>query len=370
VSGNWDNGQPGADDVAIINAGTATLDFDITILGLTQTGGTVSGTGNLTVTGDSTWSGGTHNGAGATSFDDGNDAIVSYSPSGEFGYWQPTPPAFAPALLPQWPYVLPFAMTSGDQFRVGPPPAFTSQADAYDEVLRLGRSDSSERTPDQTLISYFWEDGPGTATPPGHWQVIAQQLAERFHNDLVESARLFALLSIVQADAVILCWDNKYYYDHLRPYTAITSEADDDGNPDTEADPGWSSLIPTPPFPTYTSGHSTFSGGTSRLLARFFGRDDIAFSAPSPDPQRWPNVLPGVVRSWNSLSSAAEEAGQSRIYGGIHWQYDNQGGLESGRDLADWVFGHSLRPTGGGDDHGHAWGHALAEPLVSQGEGP
>ena len=238
-------------------------------------------------------------------------------------------------------------MTHGNQFRVPAPPAFDSEeyAEAYAEVKDLGGVDSAARSADQTEIAYFWEDGPGTATPPGHWQVIAQQISGTFDNDMLENARLFALLSVVQADAAIVSWDNKYHYDHVRPYTAITSEAEFDGNDATEMDPSWFNLVPTPPFPTYTSGHSTFSGGSSRLLARFFGTDDIAFSAPSPDPQRWPDVLPGVVRSWTSLSQAAAEAGQSRIYGGIHWQYDNQHGLVSGRGLADFVFETLLRPV-------------------------
>ena len=280
--------------------------------------------------------------------DDGADLVVPYTPSGEFGFWKPTPPGFLPALLPNWPYVKPFAMNGGSQFRVVPPPAFSSDeyAQAFNEVKYLGDADSPLRTADQTQIAYFWEDGAGTVTPPGHWQVIAQQLVESplFKVKPVDRARLFALLSIVQADGAIVSWDNKYFYDHVRPYTAITEEADDDGNDDTSADPEWVNLIPTPPFPTYTSGHSTFSGGSSKLLALFFGTDDIPFSGESPDPLRWPDELPGVVRQWNSLSQAAEEAGQSRIYGGIHWQYDNQEGLNSGRALARFVFKNYLRP--------------------------
>jgi hypothetical protein len=274
--------------------------------------------------------------------------VVPYTPSGLLGRWKPTPPAFAPALLPGWGLVDPFAMKRGDQFRVPPPPDLTSMeyAAAYDEVKDFGEGDSAVRTADQTEIAYFWEDGPATATPPGHWMVIAQQFAEMFGTDLAENARLFALLGITQADAAILCWNNKYFYDIARPITSITEEGDVDGNPLTAADPTWLPLIPTPPFPAYTSGHSTFSGSSARILARFFGDDEIPFSAPSPDPQRWPLVLPGVVRSWPSLSAAAEEAGQSRIYGGIHWQYDNQQGLVSGRDLADFVFKKFLKPKG------------------------
>jgi membrane-associated phospholipid phosphatase len=281
--------------------------------------------------------------------DDHSDDVVPYTPSGTFGAWQPTPPAFAPALRPGWGLVTPFAMTSGSQFRLPPPPAFTSAeyAAAYNEVKNLGGAASVLRTPDQTVIAYFWEDGAGSVTPPGHWQVLAQQVGAEFGNTTIQNARLFALLSIVQADAAILAWDTKFTYNFIRPYTAITTQAALDGNPDTTADPSWTSLIPTPPFPSYTSGHSTFSGGSARLLALFFGTDDVAFSAPSPDPDRWP-LLDGVTRSWSSFSQAAEEAGQSRIYGGIHWQFDNQGGLVSGRELADDVYRRLLRPLGRG----------------------
>jgi hypothetical protein len=278
---------------------------------------------------------------------DGADVVVPYTPSTEFGAWQPTPPAMAPALLPNWAYVKPFAMGEPSSLRLGPPPAFdsTEWAAAFNEVKDLGRVDSTLRTPDETIVAYFWEDGPTAATPPGHWLTIAQQLSAEFDLSLVENARLFALLAITQADAAICSWDHKYHYNHLRPVTGIRTAADGDDNSDTVADPAWSSLIPTPPFPAYTSGHSTFSGGSARILALFLGTDAIAFSAPSPDPHRWPNVLPGVVRSWSSLSQAAEEAGQSRIYGGIHWQHDNQVGLESGRALADLVFENLLRPV-------------------------
>jgi hypothetical protein len=237
-------------------------------------------------------------------------------------------------------------MTTSDQFRAPAPlgPSSPEFALAFAEVHDLGAATGSSRTDDQTLIAYFWEDGAGTVTPPGHWQVIAQQLAERFGNDVLSNARLFALLSIVQADAAIASWDAKYHYDYCRPWTAIVEDAELDENDATTADPAWTSLIPTPPFPAYTSGHSTFSGSSSRLLALFFGTDDIAFSGSSPDPDRWPDVLPGVVRSWTSLSQAAEEAGQSRIYGGIHWQFDNQAGLSAGRAIADWAFEHFLAP--------------------------
>jgi hypothetical protein len=270
--------------------------------------------------------------------DHSGDVIPAFYPVGSL-WWIPTPPAFAPSLLPNWPTVTPFAMTSGKQFRVDAPPGPGSNEylAAFREVKKLGKSDSPDRTAEQTQIALFWADGAGTATPPGHWHVIAQGLSEDHHLSLLENARLFALLGIASADAAIVSWDNKYAYNDWRPVTGIQN-ADTDGNPKTFADATWSSLIATPPFPAYTSGHSTFSSSSARVLEFFFGTDDVDFSTTS-------DGLPGVTRSFESFSQAAEEAGQSRIYGGIHWQYDNQGGLTSGRALAEHVFFNFLTPT-------------------------
>jgi membrane-associated phospholipid phosphatase len=273
--------------------------------------------------------------------------VTGYAPSGEPGYWETTPPNHAPALLPNWPYVTPFAMTTGDQFRPAPPPAIDSAEfrEAYREVLELGAVASPLRAADQTEIAYFWEDGPRTVTPPGHWQLIAQQFSHLYGIGLWENARLFALLSIAQADAAIVSWDAKYFYDHVRPYSYITSQAAAAADPATPIDPTWENLIPSPPFPAYTSGHSTFSSASAVILARFFEADDMPFCGASPDPDRWPEALPGVQRCWDSFSQAAEEAGQSRVYGGIHWQYDNLAGLATGAALGAYVYDTLLRPA-------------------------
>ncbi len=275
---------------------------------------------------------------------DGADRTVSYTPLAECGKWKPTLPTYAPALLPQWPQVAPFGVTKVIFFRAQAPPAFSTKAFAvaYREVASLGSARSTKRTADQTQIAYFWEDGAGSVTPPGHWQVIAQSLSDRFLLSRIENARLFALLSIAQADAAISCWDSKYTYNYFRPITGIREHCFD--RTDLAANPNWTPLLSTPPFPAYTSGHSTFSAASARILALYFGTDNISFSGTSPDPGRWPNALTGVTRSWPSLSAAAAEAGQSRIYGGIHWQFDNVAGLKAGTAIADQVFDMQLRP--------------------------
>jgi hypothetical protein len=248
------------------------------------------------------------------------------------GAWRPTPPGYAAALLPQWPRVACFTMDKGSQFRPGPPPELTDAAYAASlkEFKSLGSAASKTRTAEQTEIARFWADGDGTVTPPGHWNRIAQTVARDRGNSLAENARLFALLNLALADAAILAWDCKYHYNVWRPIDGIRAAA-------TDADPDWTPLLDTPPFPSYTSGHSTFSGAAAAVLADFFGSDEIRFTTTSES-------LPGVKRSFGRFSEAAAEAGRSRIYGGIHWEFDNAAGLASGADLGHFVARNFLRP--------------------------
>jgi membrane-associated phospholipid phosphatase len=269
---------------------------------------------------------------------DNADAVVA-APSGSGpGLWQPTPPAFAAYLLPQWAFVLPFALPASAFMRPPGPPSLDSPewvAD-YNEVKALGRSVGSARTPEQSLIALFWADGAGTETPPGHWNRLAQRVSADHRNSLEETARLFALLNIAMADAAICAWDAKYTSDFWRPVTAIRS-GDTDGNPATVADPAWTSFIVTPPFPDYISGHSTFSGAAATVLATFYGTDHISFTLGS-------NGLPGVTRAFTTFSAAAREAAISRLYAGIHFRTANEDGLSAGIAIGEWTVAHYLQP--------------------------
>jgi hypothetical protein len=263
---------------------------------------------------------------------DGARDFVDYVPAdANPGTWQPTPPAYAEALLPQFATVQPFALNAPDQFRPPAPPALGSAeyAAALNEVEAEGRATGSTRTPDETQIALFWADGQGTVTPPGHWNEIAMQLAAAQGNSLSANARLFAELNVALADAGITAWDAKYSYGLWRPITAI-QQAGTDGNPRTTPDPSWTPFLVTPNFPTYVSGHSTYSGAAQVVLESFFGAD-TGFTATTESP--------GVAaRTFSSFEQAAEEAGQSRIYAGIHFQFDNQNGLAAGRDVGDYVL--------------------------------
>ncbi len=269
---------------------------------------------------------------------DGSTEIVAFTPVLLPGKWRPTLPAFGAALLPGWGDVDPFGINNVQRFLPSPPPLLRSAAYAAEVnfTKEIGSANSTRRTADQTLIARFWADGSGTATPPGHWNQVAQVLIKNERVNFEGQARLFALLNIAEADAAIVCWKAKYRYNFWRPITAIR-EANSDNNPATTADSTWTPLLATPPFPEYTSGHSTFSGAAVEVLGRFFGTDHIAFSVSS-------DGVPGTFRRFNTISSAADESGMSRIYGGIHFMSGNIAGLESGMLIGRYVAKRLLLP--------------------------
>ncbi|KAA5543071.1 vanadium-dependent haloperoxidase [Roseiconus nitratireducens] len=282
--------------------------------------------------------------------DDGSAAEIDYTPGADPGDWRRTLPGYLPPLLPQWRYVEPFAIEAVEQYRPEPPPELSSEryAESVDQVMQLGRLDSEVRTDDQSEIAIFWADGGGTFTPPGHWNQISADVALAKGTSLTENARLFSLLNIALADAGIAAWDAKYHYDLWRPIDAIR-QADTDGNPATTPDPDWLPLVQNPPFPTYTSGHSSFSGAADAVLTEFFG-SNVHFTsqldghnAPAQRPLAEELI---VTRSFTSFTQAAEEAGMSRIYGGIHFDFDNTAGLQSGRAVGKHVMGTMLSATG------------------------
>ena len=270
--------------------------------------------------------------------DDGTSTTIPYIPSDEPGHWRRTPPFFRPPECPQWQFLKPFAITNATRFRPAGPPQLDSARYAQDveEVRRLGGKNSTNRTSEQSLIARFWSDFSYTVTPPGHWNDIARSIMLQRKDSLAENARAFALLNIAMADAGIVCWDTKYAFDFWRPVTAI-HEADRDGSPETKPDPQWESFLPSPAFPEYTSGHSTFSGAAATVLAHIYGSDKVSFTVGC-------DALPGVMRSYESLWTCAEEIGQSRIYAGIHFPSSCKNGLLSGRSLAEYVFKNCLLP--------------------------
>jgi membrane-associated phospholipid phosphatase len=206
------------------------------------------------------------------------------------GYWQPTPPGYVQQptdpLAGTW---RPWIMASGDQYRPPPPPAFQSPG----WVAELGEVQEAvaRRTPEQAAAVRFWAGGPGTVTPAGLWIELARELIVRDQLDAPRAARVLALASVAMADGFICCWDAKYAYWTERPITA---------------DPTLDVLIPTPPFPSYTSGHSTISTAAATVLGHLFPEDDA------------------------DLAEKATEAKSSRLWAGIHYPIDNDMGALGG----------------------------------------
>jgi PAP2 superfamily/PEP-CTERM motif len=264
--------------------------------------------------------------------DDGAFNSFTYTYGNEPGDYKNTAGTSASPLFQQWPDQKSWTLDSSDQFRPDTPPEVGSAdyATAYNEVKELGSATSTTRTADQTEIALYWADGGGTATPPGHWLKIASNIAQEKGSSTLENARLFSLLSVSMADSAIVAWDAKREYNYWRPVTGIRS-GDADGNDATAGDTAWTPLITTPGFQAYTSGHSTFSGAASQILTNYYGTDAMNFCSKQ-------ELNDSISRCWSSFSDAADEAGMSRIYGGIHWQFDNSAGLTSGRALANNVY--------------------------------
>lgn len=268
---------------------------------------------------------------------DGSNAQMTYVPRKEAGAWRRTPPWHRPPDLPHWGGVRPFVLHEPGQFRPPGPPSLTGDRYAadYSEVLRIGGKNSAVRTADQSQAAQFWSDFTGTVTPPGHWTQITLALARSNHLSLKERVHLLALVHLALADGGIACWDAKYAFNFWRPVTASRA---DDGNPATQPDPEWEPMLPTPPFPDYVSGHSTFSAAAAEVLRRWFKRDNLEFDISS-------DTAPGIMRHFHSLTEAAIEIGNSRIWGGIHFRSADLDGQELGRMVGGWVFEHALSST-------------------------
>ena len=248
---------------------------------------------------------------------DGSAAVVPYLTTGLPGDWRPTPPGNGPAALPQWGDVTPFVMSSSDQFRPGPPPALDSAeyAAAYNQVKKIGSATSATRLPDETASALFWDAANGAT-----WLRIGVIVAEDEGLDTLGFARSFATLTTSLADALIAGFDAKYEYRLWRPVTAIRL-GDTDGNDATAGDAGWTSLFPAPAHPSYVSTHAALSGAGASTLLALFGEEGFTFT------------IAGDTRTFTGLEQAALDGANSRLWGGIHFAFDNAAGLQIGRQI-------------------------------------
>jgi hypothetical protein len=265
-------------------------------------------------------------------------AQVPYTAGTNPGDFQPIPPAAA--LLPGWGLVTPFGMESGSQFRLPAPPALHTgnYARDYEEVKLLGRIDSPFRPQDRTDVARIF----AVASPVQVWNSAARQASAAQGKTLSQNARIFALLGMAMCDASIAGWDTKYHYNFWRPQAAIRSGAID-GNPLTEADPGWLPLITTPSHPSYASGHATVSGAARAVLEQVFGKDGHMVTLTH-------STLPGIVLNYTAWDEITDDIDDARVYGGIHFRFDQEAGSHQGRHVGRYILRNHLRSPDEIDD--------------------
>jgi hypothetical protein len=252
-------------------------------------------------------------------------------------------------IAPHWGKVIPFAMTSGDQLRPTTPPAPYDPAPTspyVQQALEL-LNFSANLTDEQKTIVEFWADGPGTEQPPGHWYLFGEYVSRRDKFDLDADVKLFFVLGNALMDAGIAAWDAKRAYDYVRPITAIhylfkgqkvKAWVPFQGTQEIDAadwKPYQISTVVTPAFPEFISGHSTFSAAAAEALKCFTDDDTFGLSVTQKagSSPAEPGVAPAkdVTLSWATFSDAADQAGMSRRYGGIHFMDGDMVGRRTGR---------------------------------------
>lgn len=266
--------------------------------------------------------------------DDGRDADIMLDVDEEPGVWRPTPDGFTPMLVPWLGFVDPMVLRRPTQFAPAGPDPITSVRYAQDlrEVRDYGALNGSLRDAWQTQTALFYSDNVVR-----QYQAALREQAASRGLGLVDSARMFALVDVATADAAIGCWRSKYDRAYWRPVTAIR-EADTDGNPLTEADPSWTSLLPTPPYPDYVSGHACVTGTFSEAIRQLFGDRDLGLSVSS--------AVTGTTREYARTGALEQQARNARIWLGFHFRRAMLDGSRLGHDVAAYTARHFFRPTG------------------------
>ncbi|MGH7563222.1 MAG: vanadium-dependent haloperoxidase [Gemmatimonadota bacterium] len=238
------------------------------------------------------------------------------------GLWSPTPPGFLDPVQPCWGSLRPFVLSAATACEPGPHPPYSEDpaSEFYQQALEVYET-VNNATPEQRTIALFWADLDGeSGTPAGHSLSITAQALDQVDASLDLAAEAFARVGIGESDAFISCWAGKFHYNVLRPVTYINALID----------PEWESILVTPPFPAYASGHSNDAGTASAIMTALFG-DGFAFTDHTNDDRGF------APRSFGSFFEAAEESAFSRLYGGIHYRFDIENGINQGRCVAEAV---------------------------------
>ncbi|MDQ6713887.1 MAG: vanadium-dependent haloperoxidase [Candidatus Dormibacteraeota bacterium] len=272
----------------------------------------------------------------------------------------------------QWQHVTPFALTNVAQLRSPTAPA-RHGSQAYESQARALLALSAGLTDEQKMIAEYWADGPHSELPPGHWDLFAQYVSRRDHHGahrhgVDADVKLFFALTNAVFDASICCWDNKRFFDSVRPITAIRylfrgQQVRAWGGPyqgtrlidGADWFPYQASTFPTPPFPEYSSGHSTFSAAGAGILRLFTESDDFGASVtfPAGSSKFEAGVVPAgdVTLCWETFSEAANQAGLSRRYGAIHFEQGDLDARAAGRLVAKQAWTKAQSYISGADDN-------------------
>ena len=255
-----------------------------------------------------------------------------YTPPVGLGFYQRTPPAFAPPLTPWLGQMVPFTMTGPAQFfpDEGPTPLDSQDwIDDYNETKTLGALNSTERTPEQTEIGLFWTEHTGQ-----QYARAFRRLATEKGLNTSDTARLMAMLWAGYADAGIGCWNAKFFFSFWRPVTAIRAGG---GNPALTGDPNWTPLANTPAHPEYPAAHGCATGAVSTILANFFGTPNLQFSVDS--------LVTHTTHSFNSTDDLLSEVERARIYAGFHYHHSVIQGKVLGTKVAHQLSQHFFGPA-------------------------
>jgi hypothetical protein len=259
------------------------------------------------------------------------------------GEWQPTP-SCPPngGLLLQWRNLRPFAINTTDQFRAAPPPELTSwrYARDYNEVKRVGGAASVFRPQDRADVALFY----AVTSPVPVWNAAASQVAVEQGRSMSESAQVLALVNMAISDAQATVFETKYRYHFWRPETAIRA-GDADGNFRTHADPGFTPFVSTPCFPSYVSAHGASSGAAREVLEQVFGRRHHVITLSNP-------AVADVVLQYSTFRQMTRDIDDARVYGGIHFRFDQTAATKLGRQIGAYVHRNTLRRRqAGADEH-------------------
>lgn len=258
-----------------------------------------------------------------------------YTPKEEVGHWYPTPPAFFGAVEPYFNTVRPFTLDSAAQFKPAPPAPFSEDKNSpYFKMLMEVYEEGVSLPLENRTIASFWDCNPFAMQTTGHLMVALKKISPGAHwmgitgiacrmakKDFSTSMKIHTVVAVGLMDTFLSCWDEKFRSNRIRPETAIRKYID----------PTWEPLLQTPPFPEYTSGHSTISGASAYILTHYLG-DDFQFT----DDVEVKYGIP--ARTFPSFMTAAKEAAVSRLYGGIHYRDANENGTEQGLKVGEWVI--------------------------------